>query len=81
MTENQQVVNMPVKLALIIDGEVVDILHTDHRLGAIFLSEPTIIDVSDHVDENGGFNLMVKATYNSSTGEFTNPEVDPATQG
>lgn len=36
----------PVKLAFIIDGEVVDVLHTDLRLAAIFLSEPIIIDVT-----------------------------------
>lgn len=41
----------PVKLAFIIDGTVLDVLHTDDRLAAIFLSQPLIIDVSDKYDE------------------------------
>ena len=38
----------PVKLAYIIDGEIVDILHTDERLASIFLSNPIIIDISEN---------------------------------
>lgn len=41
----------PVKLAFIIDGKVLDMLHTDDRLAAIFLSEPTIIDVTDKYED------------------------------
>jgi hypothetical protein len=37
----------PIKLAFIIDNEVADILHTDERLAAIFLSNPTIINVTE----------------------------------
>ena len=37
----------PIKIAFIIDGEVVDVLHTDERLGSIFLSQPVILDVTD----------------------------------
>lgn len=37
----------PKKIALIIDGEVVEMLHADERLAAIFLSDPTVIDVTD----------------------------------
>lgn len=36
----------PVKLAFIIDGKVVDIIHTDERFAAIFLSNPLILDVT-----------------------------------
>jgi hypothetical protein len=36
----------PNKIAFIIDGEVVDVLHTDDRLAAIFLSDPQVIDVT-----------------------------------
>lgn len=36
----------PVKIAFVIDGTVVDVLHTDDRLGAIFLSNPEVIDVT-----------------------------------
>lgn len=52
------------KIAFIIDNVVVDILHTDDRLAAIMLSEPKIIDVSNHVDESGNFVLMPGMKYN-----------------
>jgi hypothetical protein len=32
-------------LVFVIDGEVADVLHTDERLAAIFLSEPEIIEI------------------------------------
>lgn len=41
---NQEV--PPNKIAFVIDGEVVDVLHTDDRLAAIFLSDPEVIDVT-----------------------------------
>lgn len=62
----------PSKIAFIIDGKVQDILHTDERLAAIFLSNPTIIDISDMLDSEGLLTVRVKATYNSETGEFIN---------
>lgn len=52
------------KIAFIIDNVVVDILHTDDRLAAIMLSEPKIIDVSNHVDKSGNFVLMPGMKYN-----------------
>lgn len=36
----------PVKIAFVIDDEVIDILHTDDRLAAIFLSNPEVLDVT-----------------------------------
>lgn len=36
----------PVKLAFVLDGKVVDIIHTDDRFAAIFLSNPLVIDVT-----------------------------------
>lgn len=56
----------PVKIAFIIDEEVVDVLHTDERLGAIFLSEPVIVDVTDKIDT-----ATVGAKYDAATGTFT----------
>lgn len=44
---NEQIQLPPKKIAFIIDGTVVDVLHTDARLGSIFLSEPEIVDVTD----------------------------------
>jgi hypothetical protein len=63
----------PVKIAFIIDNVVVDVLHTDERLAAIFLSEPLILDVSDTAD-GIAFQGLVGATYDPTTGEFTLPE-------
>jgi len=64
----------PVKIAFIIDNKVVDILHTDNRLAAIFLSEPLILDVTDNKDVNGNFTLLINSTYDPETGIFTMPQ-------
>ncbi len=61
----------PVKIAFVIDGEVIDVLHTDDRLGAIFLSQPIVLDVSAWYVENPG-GTLVKYTYDGSA--FTAPE-------
>ena len=42
----------PIKLAFILDGEVADILHTDERLAAIFLSNPIVLDVTEKMTED-----------------------------
>lgn len=57
----------PVKIAFVIDGVVQDVLHTDDRLAAIFLSEPIIIDASDIVTKVGSEEpgrTIVGWTYN-----------------
>lgn len=61
----------PVKLAFIIDNVVVDILHTDDRLAAIFLSEPVILDVTG---ETGEPVCKTNDVYDPETGTFTSPE-------
>lgn len=67
--------NPPVKLAYIIDNEIVDILHTDERLGAIMLSEPLIIDISENFyDEENRPTILVGALYDPETNTFTNQE-------
>ena len=60
-------------VAFIIDGVVQDILHSDARLAAIFLSEPEIVEVTEwyQARTNPSANL-VGATYEN--GEFTLPE-------
>lgn len=71
MTENPTL--PPNKLAFVIDGGVVDVLHTDDRLASIFLSQPTVVDVTSLYQENEeGFNI-VAWKYNSETNEFTSP--------
>jgi hypothetical protein len=75
MSDNMPEPQMPpVKLAFVIDDEVVDVLHTDERLGAIFLSDPLIIDVSNLVDDDGNLRLPLKSKYNATTQTFTDPE-------
>lgn len=67
----------PVKLAFIIDGTVLDVLHTDDRLAAIFLSEPLIIDISDKYEElTGGDprNNLINWTFD---GKNFNPPAPP----
>jgi hypothetical protein len=59
----------PIKVGFVIDGVLVDVLHTDDRLGAIFLSEPTMVDVTNVYET-----LVPKSTYNKATGQFTAPE-------
>lgn len=63
----------PVKIAFIIDGVVADVLHTDERLGAIFLSEPTLVDVTEYMAANPN-TILVKATYDGTTFTPATPE-------
>lgn len=59
----------PVHIALVIDNEVVDIIHANDRLGAILLSNPNIIDISS-LDES----VKVGSIYNPNLNSFTDPE-------
>jgi hypothetical protein len=56
----------PIKVAFIIDGTVVDVLHADERLGAILLSEPVVLNVTDWFAEHPGESL-VNASYDGTT--------------
>lgn len=58
----------PVKIAFILDDQVVDILHTDNRLASIFLSEPVIVDVTG---EDGNSIAQVGDNYDAKTNTFT----------
>lgn len=69
----------PVKIAFVIDGEVVDVLHTDDRLGALFLSQPTIVDATEWV-QNNPEQRLVGGTWdgqNFTAGVFEVTEVTP----
>lgn len=61
----------PIKIAYIIEGEVVDILHTDERLASIFLSNPILVDVTDKFN-NGTSSIIIGTRYDSTTGQFSN---------
>lgn len=52
------------KLAFILDGEVVDTLKSHERLGAILLSDPLIVDITDK-------EVNIGDAYNSDNGEFS----------
>jgi hypothetical protein len=67
----------PIKVAFIIDNQLVDVLHTDERLAAIFLSEPTILDVSDIYDEKNP--IPVNSIYDPTTGTFSDPGITQPT--
>lgn len=69
MADNQMQVP-PIKVAFIIDGEVVDILHTDERLAAIFMSDPKVIDITDRLNVEG---IGVTSQYDEETDTFTLP--------
>lgn len=47
MTESTIAEVMPVRIAFIIDGVVADVINTDDRLAAIFLSQPKMVDVTE----------------------------------
>ena len=66
----------PIKIAFVIDGQVVDVLHTDSRLASIFLSNPVILDVTDLLNTQENYR-MVGATYDGTN--FTEgPEPAPS---
>lgn len=59
----------PIKLAFIIDNEVVDVLHTDDRLAAIFLSNPLVLDVTEKIHNNPQ-SIIPGMLYNQETQEY-----------
>ena len=61
----------PKRIAFIIDNKVVDILQTDERLAAIFLSEPEIVNVTDLEQK---FFPAVDWKYDTSLEKFIPPK-------
>lgn len=73
MTQNNNPLPI-IKLALIIDDEVVDILHAHDRLAAILLSEPTVVEITDsNLDTNSA--IYPSWTYDKKTKKFNPPVV------
>ena len=60
----------PIKIAFVLEGEVVDILHTDERLAAIFTSNPIIVNITDNMIEDGG-TAGIGSLYDSQTQTFS----------
>ena len=79
MTEDQQNEMMmltPVKVAFIIDNVVADVLHTDERLAAIFLSDPVVVDITNN--DNVEF-IRYGSQYDPATNTFTSVEASENT--
>ena len=69
---SDQPVLPPNKIAFILDGKVQDVFHTDDRLAAILLSNPTIVDVADKYEgQEPGFNII---QWNYDGTNFTAPD-------
>jgi hypothetical protein len=77
MTEENNIMQTeglpPYKIAFVIDGEVADVLHTDERLFAIFMSNPLIIDVTEKIISDP-LSIPVGSIYNSETNTFSIPQ-------
>jgi hypothetical protein len=61
------------KLAFVLDNEVVDILHTDDRLAAIFLSNPKVIDITEKIKTEGVTAVLVNSVYDEASNTFFPP--------
>jgi hypothetical protein len=79
-------------VAFIIDGVVQDVLHSDARLAALFLSQPEIVEVTDWYQartntsqnlvgatyENGEFTLPATTEAESAVGSSITPRMNPS---
>jgi hypothetical protein len=59
----------PIKIAFLIENNVVEILNTDDRIAAILLSNPVIMDVTDRINNEEEY-IMLGSTYNAETDMF-----------
>ena len=81
MSNQPQPALPPIQVAFVIDEQVIDILHTDERLAAIFLSQPTVVDVTNLQDNDGHPNIIrVGDFYNEESGIFSRPEIVQPTE-
>lgn len=76
MTEENNLPELGARIAFIIDGVVQDVLNTDERLAAIFLSQPTIVDVSENQE-----NMFITHgwSYDEDSQTFTAPAEEAVT--
>jgi hypothetical protein len=79
-------------VAFILDGVVQDVLHSEARLAALFLSNPEIVEVTDWYEartstsdnlvgatyENGEFTLPEKFQEQSAVGSSIGPKLNPS---
>jgi hypothetical protein len=71
---SDQPVLPPNKIAFILDGKVQDVFHTDDRLAAILLSQPTIVDVTDKYEGHKVEFNIIQWKYDGT--DFTAPETE-----
>lgn len=57
---------VPMHLALVIDGVVEDIIHCDERLAYILLSDPQVIELGDSFNKVNLFDI-----YDEDSGKFS----------
>lgn len=69
MTEQEPLLLPPVKLAVIIDEKVVDIMHTDARFAAMVLSGAVFVDVTPENSQDE-LKTFVGDSYDSASGIF-----------
>ena len=67
------------KIAYVLDGKVVETLHTNERLWAIIMSNPTVVDFTnitfpDEPFEDGTRQVGVTAGWSYNGTEFIRPE-------
>jgi hypothetical protein len=73
MTEQTVAELEPARIAFIIDGVVADVLNTDDRLAAIFLSQPKVVDVTEISESEF---ITSGYTYNEELNTFTKFSVE-----
>lgn len=63
----------PRRLAFIMDGEVVEMMNTDDRLGALFLSEPLVVDITERYDTMLAVGNVIGMAYDKDKDLFYIP--------
>ena len=66
----------PRRVAFIMDGEVVEMMNTDDRLAALFLSEPLVIDITDRYDTMHAVGNVIGMRYDKDKDSFYIPVIE-----
>ena len=62
-----------IRLAFLIDDEVSEVVNTDERLAAMWLSEPKVLDITDRYDVITAQGDIKGMKYNPDTDSFYIP--------
>jgi hypothetical protein len=62
-------------IAFVVDDEVVDIIYTDDRLAAMFMSDPTVVDIT-HLVSDPLLHPAVGWAYDADTNTFIGRDGD-----